>query len=570
MNSKITNIFAAALCVGGSATAQNISFVHANQVAYSANAPKTAMVVDLNEKTFVIKDAKTDVDVYKGELPKKKFWRESNEDVTWADFSDFKKPGKYYVKVGNDRTPSFSIKEKGAYDETLVWSIKAFYLWRASMAIDGQHATFNGVNYSREAGHPDNVVYLHSSLATPERKADTELSCPGGWYDAGDYGKYTVNAGITLHSLLTAYQLEKQMFDTLNLNIPESTNQTADILDECMYELKWMLTMQDPNDGGVYNKVTTLKFPDMRMPAKDKEDRYVIGKSTDCALDFAATMALASRIYKGNEDYPDFSEKAIKAAKKAYEFAEKKGEIVFMNPSDCNTGEYSAPGQSDEKFWAACEMLITTGEDKYASDITLFQIFNVPFWGDVRTLGLVSLLINKDNLSAKIDKGAVERKYRALIDNLLSLYKFSPGKLPITDFFWGSNGQVANSGALLAIGAKVFNQDKYMEAAYYCYDYLLGENTTGYSFLTGFGRISPKHIHDRRSTSDGIANPLPGYLVGGPNLNQTTDCGKSKYPSNKYSARAYLDDICSYSTNEIALNWNAPFVLLTSLLKGNE
>ncbi|WP_152541903.1 glycoside hydrolase family 9 protein [Saccharicrinis fermentans] len=39
------------------------------------------------------------------------------------------------------------------------------------------------------------------------------------------------------------------------------------------------------------------------------------------------------------------------------------------------------------------------------------------------------------------------------------------------------------------------------------------------------------------------------------------DCGKDNYPS-QFPARAYLDKECSYSTNEIAINWNAPFCYL--------
>ncbi|MBO4735779.1 MAG: glycoside hydrolase family 9 protein, partial [Paludibacteraceae bacterium] len=55
-----------------------------------------------------------------------------------------------------------------------------------------------------------------------------------------------------------------------------------------------------------------------------------------------------------------------------------------------------------------------------------------------------------------------------------------------------------------------------------------------------------------------------GYLVGGPSLDQTSDCGNSVYPTVKYPAKTYLDMSCSYSTNEIALNWNAPLVSLIS------
>src|SRR5690606_87527 len=91
-------------------------------------------------------------------------------------------------------------------------------------------------------------------------------------------------------------------------------------------------------------------------------------------------------------------------------------------------------------------------------------------------------------------------------------------------------------------------------------DYILGKNATGYCFVTGYGSLSPMNIHHRPSASDGIEEPVPGFLVGGPNPNNVgQDCGKDMYPS-LLPARCYIDDVCSYSTNEVTINWNAPLV----------
>lgn len=100
---------------------------------------------------------------------------------------------------------------------------------------------------------------VHPSAASPKRPAGTIISSPKGWYDAGDYNKYIVNSGFTLGLILQSYQLHQDRFNSLNLQIPESDNKIPDILDEMMYNLEWMLTMQDPTDGGVYHKLTTPK-----------------------------------------------------------------------------------------------------------------------------------------------------------------------------------------------------------------------------------------------------------------------------------------------------------------------
>lgn len=56
-------------------------------------------------------------------------------------------------------------------------------------------------------------------------------------------------------------------------------------------------------------------------------------------------------------------------------------------------------------------------------------------------------------------------------------------------------------------------------------DYILGKNATGYCYVTGFGMKSPLYPHHRLSASDDIEAPLPGFLVGGPNL-----ANKTVYP----------------------------------------
>ena len=130
---------------------------------------------------------------------------------------------------------------------------------------------------------------VHPSAATTKRPAGTIISSPKGWYDAGDYNKYIVNSGFTLGLILQSYQLHLDRFNSLNLQIPESDNKIPDILDEMMYNLEWMLTMQDPTDGGVYHKLTTPNFEGFVMPEDCKQQRYVVQKTTTATLDFAAT-----------------------------------------------------------------------------------------------------------------------------------------------------------------------------------------------------------------------------------------------------------------------------------------
>jgi endoglucanase len=90
-------------------------------------------------------------------------------------------------------------------------------------------------------------------------------------------------------------------------------------------------------------------------------------------------------------------------------------------------------------------------------------------------------------------------------------------------------------------------------------DYILGRNPLNYCFVTGYGTKSPMSPHHRPMESDNINAPIPGFLVGGPYASASTTGDCSSYPSS-LAALSYLDNTCSYSTNEIAINWNAPMV----------
>ena len=178
------------------------------------------------------------------------------------------------------------------------------------MAIEEQY----GGIYQRASGHPDDRCIYHPSSGLNEGI----LSSPGGWYDAGDYGKYVVNAALTVGQMLNLLELLPDAIPSDQLNIPESGNGIRDLMDEIRYELDWVATMQD-EDGGVFHKLTALTFGGFIMPEEYTLDRYIFGKGTAASLNFAAVMAQTSRVYA--EVDPDFSSEALIAAERAWDWA---------------------------------------------------------------------------------------------------------------------------------------------------------------------------------------------------------------------------------------------------------
>jgi endoglucanase len=127
------------------------------------------------------------------------------------------------------------------------------------------------------------------------------------------------------------------------------------------------------------------------------------------------------------------------------------------------------------------------------------------------------------------------------------------------EFSWGSNSMIANYGMCLLVANKITRNQSFYSGALSCLDYLFGKNATGYCFITGLGEKNPMNPHHRISKGDGINQPVPGLLVGGPTKSKASVCD---FPSD-FPARRYVDEFRCYTANEVAINWNAPLVFLT-------
>ncbi|MDZ7262906.1 MAG: glycoside hydrolase family 9 protein, partial [candidate division KSB1 bacterium] len=266
--------------------------IRLNQIGFYPDGPKRAIVVETTSTQFYITTPDLSDTVFTGNLSSAKLWPPSQESVKQADFSELNTVGTYVVLVPDlGYSSPFDIKPR-VHQEVARAAAKAFYFQRASLELTEPFAG----KWKRPLGHPDTQIIVHASAATPQRPEGTIIACPRGWYDAGDYNKYIVNSGISTYTLLALYEHFSEYCAALQHNIPESNNQVPDILDEALWNIRWMLTMQDPNDGGVYHKCTEANFCGMVMPHQATAPRYVVQKSTAATLDFAAVMARLRRL----------------------------------------------------------------------------------------------------------------------------------------------------------------------------------------------------------------------------------------------------------------------------------
>lgn len=534
--------------------------IRINQVGYFPELSKRFTVADNQAESFMLINDKGNV-VFNGNLSDHGLWEPSGESLKSGDFSEFNKEGSYFIHIpGLGNSYPFQISDK-IYEDAAIDALETFYFMRASMEMEEQYLG----KFSRKAGHPDDTCYYHETTGYTEGF----ISSPGGWYDAGDYGKYIVNASISTGTMLVLYEMYTDVFQDGTLNIPEKNNGKNDLLDELKYEFDWVLTMQD-DDGGVFHKLTALRHDGITMPHETLSKRFIFAKSTAASLDFAAMLAQASRIYRSYD--PEYSDRCLKAAVRAYEWAIKNPDTYFSNPPGVNTGGYGDRELDEEFFWAAAELFCTTGENKYYETIKP-ELGNIRFritesWRNyVDNIGYYSLYLS-ERLDAD-DRQLLEKGMIRLADEQLAGAQANPYGISISHFEWGSNSDVLNTAMIQVMAHHITGDRKYLDAAAMFTDYIFGRNATGYSFVSGYGTKYSRNFHHRLLWADDNDDPFPGYVAGGPNGfmqdKGSVESAGAAYPDT-HPAKAYIDHTASYASNEICINWNAPLVMVLGYL----
>jgi endoglucanase len=552
-------------CVPGVAGRQSpapTTDIKVDQVGYLPQAPKVAMVVSgAAADGFVVRRVGDGTIVFRGKLSAPALDANSGDAVRTADFSPLNEKGKFHIDVpGVGVSWPFTIAPD-AYSRAFYLAMRSFYGQRCGTSVD-LGPEFPG--YKHDQCHTKNQYHASSG------KTGVKTSGNKGWHDAGDYGRYVVNSGLSTATLLWAYEMFADRVKNVRLNIPESGNGLPDILNEIRWNLDWMLSMQD-EDGGVFHKQASERFCGFVMPERDDLVSYVIGTGTEpykssCATaDFAAVMAIAARAYRPFD--AAFAGKALEASRQAFVWVQKNPGILFSNPKGIGTGAYGDRGCDDEILWAAAELWRTTREssyqqyfaDHYVSQLPRINASGPPAWPSVAPVALWAYVLGggTGEAAGAIRKASIEAADEIATRTSADGYRVS---LVRNDYVWGSNSVAANYGLQLLVADALAPEARYRVVAADNLHYLLGRNTFSLSFVTAVGANPFRHPHHRPSGADQNPEPWPGLLAGGPNARRQ-DPAMKKLPDLP-PAKMYLDDQESYATNEVAINWNAPLVFL--------
>jgi endoglucanase len=576
--------------------------IRVNQLGYLGDGPKRATLVsdETQPVEWRLVDA-SGAEVASGKSRPLSRDRASGLNVHSIDFSKVPDTGSgYRLQVGGEESFPFAIADS-LYGPLRVDSMSYFYPVRSGVAIDGAIA---GEGYGRPAGHAgvapnkgdSDVPCLDASTA---RKifgepitCDYRLDVTGGWYDAGDFGKYVVNGGISVAQLMGAYEralnTSKGGSPTIAdgfLRIPETSNGLPDILDEAKWELDFLISMMVPDGqplaGMVHHKVHGEKWlPGPMRPNLDPEQRVLYPPSTAATLNLAAVAAQGARLFASHD--VGYADGLLEAAKRAYAAAEAHPDMIAPYSDGQNGGgDYHDPDVSDEFYWAAAELYLTTGQADWherlkASPHWRGRVFTSDGINWRETAGWARLqLASVPSRLPETDLDWIRGSVRAAAETFLAVQRgegFGLMYRPKGGYGWGSNHSVIENMIVAAVAYDISGKKEYLQGVRESMDYILGRNAMGTSYVTGYGTLFSHRqfaLMFAHSVDASLPEPPKGSLAGGPNGQPADPVAEEKLRGCAPQA-CYLDEWGSYSTNEIAINWNAALSWIAAFLADTE
>jgi endoglucanase len=521
----------------------------------------------------------------------------SGDHVHRIDLSAVRAAGTYRLEVAGAPSHPFAIRAD-LYRPLARAALNYFYQTRAGIAIEARYA--GGSAWARAAGHPHEIAHC---VAGPDERGATWLGCPyaldvtGGWYDAGDQGKYVVNGGVALWTLQDLYEANRAAppFPDGSAALPEAGNGIDDLLDEARWEMRFLLAMQAPDGarlalpvgrqgpgpatlttidagGMAHHKVADRRWtPLPTVPANDPEERLLYPPSTAATLNLAATAAQCARVWKGIDDA--FARRCLVAAGKAYGAALRHPDI-YPAQGFTGSGGYGDDDLSDEFYWATAELYAATGMPELAAALHRLPLDQAPLatepgWSSTATMGAISLAVARGVPAAERDRQRA--RVIALADRFLAEEARSGYRLPYatTRYPWGSNSAILNRGLVLALAARFTGRAAYRDAVVDAADYVLGRNPLDQSYVSGFGwkpMTRPHHRFWAHQFDPRLPGPPPGVIGGGANNTAFADPVAATLRGNCAAMRCWRDDSRAYALNEVAINWNAPLLWVATYL----
>ncbi|HJX90780.1 MAG TPA: glycoside hydrolase family 9 protein [Pyrinomonadaceae bacterium] len=543
--------------------------IHVNQSGLQPDQFKGVVVSgDLKAATFEIVN-ENDRTVFSAPLEHFGFDADSREELWRGDFTGFRLLGLYRVKVG-DRGFSFPFTISRNVNQRLtVIASRWLYLQRSGIEVVDP---ITGVKHRMD--HKSLALLRDARGVHSNHRVDTS----GGWWDAGDYGRYVPPATSTIMSLLYAYHFNPRLFADGSLQIPESGNGIPDLLDEMRWELDWLLKMQR-SDGAVHHKTATRDYSE-KGPSEDSQTIYLFDVSSQATAQFAGAVSEASIVYRRYD--PPFAAQLLNAAERAWLWLQQHpGKYPlggFKNPDDENGGAYTISGdETAVQLWAAGCLFHATGNDVYGNEFARLwtkrdqssEIYGLS-WSDGYAFGMFAYLNTRggDPSLKQLIKEVVWKQSRSISRTIEGTgYRVAlKGNQPPFGYQWGSTCLALNYATYLLLANEYISHPQFVNGAASQLSWVLGVNSLNKSFITGVGGNPVRSPHHLLSIVRGEA--VPGAITEGPNAMSVggDPVLRSMFKANVPFSKRYADDEGSWATNEPTIDANAAFIAVAARL----
>jgi endoglucanase len=512
-----------------------------NQLGYLPDRPKHATLIsDTRDPIYFTVRGQSGIAVFTGLSEP---WSVRPEPTSGLmvhvlDFSNLNMLGAgFRIEAATQCSHPFEITSR-LYDVLAADALRFFYLMRSGTPIVDSVAP----GYGRPGGHlgrPPNRGDLEVPAWTgpeaqqlyPGWRCEGTFDVSGGWYDAGDYGKYVTSGAIAVWQLLSTLELLTRADRVLSDGFADM------IRTECRWQLDWMLRMQvpagDPLAGLAFHRVHGRVWsPIPGWPHEDPTERVLHRPSTAASLQLAAVAAQGARLFRASD--PAYARTLLAAARVAYQAAQRHPRLIA--PDDharFGGGPYPDDRLEDDFYWAAVELWLATGEDAYHEHLRsseqhaadAFAVTGFDF-DRVTAPARLDLALLGNNLT---DHEQIVDSVRLGAERLLKLQReqaWGQPYAPTEGWDWGSNGRILNHLVVMGVEHLVSGSYRYADAVAVGMDYLLGRNALGQSYITGYGTDYSCHQRTRQFAHDldpALPPPPRGALAGGANSRPTPD-----------------------------------------------
>jgi endoglucanase len=218
-------------------------------------------------------------------------------------------------------------------------------------------------------------------------------------------------------------------------------------------------------------------------------------------------------------------------------------------------------------------LYITTGDTHYLENMQTTPYltnfaglgrFRAMRWDNTATLGALSLVLHAVEIP---EVKPLLEQIVLTADAYLATIAAEGYGVSITTYEWGSNSDILNNAIVLGYASDSTGDKRYLYGMTRSMDYLLGHNPLAFSYISGYGQNAMAHPHHRAWANDaGAGSPPPGVVAGGPNAAPSDPTALERLNFDAGPSRRYVDLTGSWSTNEVAINWNAPLVWVSTYL----